>query len=68
MNFATKLVMIVLLVSFASCRDTNKEEEAENKALMEQVEAVEVEMEEISEKIEENADELKDALKELDSI
>lgn len=68
MNIGTKLMVVILVVVFASCRDTNKEEEAQNQVLMEQVEAVEEEVEEISEKIDQEANELEDALKELDSI
>jgi serine phosphatase RsbU (regulator of sigma subunit) len=59
--------MVLFLVGIVSCRDTKKEEEAE-KAVIEQIEAVENEAEEISKKINEEATEVENSLKELDSI
>ncbi len=61
-------VVISILAFTSSCRDTNKEEEAETNAAIEKIEAVEAEAKEISEKIETEAEELEESLKELDSI
>lgn len=67
MKLLVKIFIIVLVVGFVSCRDTKKEEEEANAAI-EQVEAVEAEVKEINADLEKGEDELKDALKELDSI
>lgn len=67
MKIVVKLLLVIAVVTFASCRDTKKEE-AETQQVLEQVEAVEQEANEISEKIEQDANELEDALKDLDSI
>jgi len=67
MKILMKITMVLFLVGIVSCRDTKKEEEAE-KAVIEQIEAVENEAEEISKKINEEATEVENSLKELDSI
>lgn len=67
MKILSKMLLVILLVGFVSCRDTKKEEEA-TEAAIEKIEVVESEAEEISNKINEEAAELEDSLKELDSI
>ena len=67
MKILMKIIMVLFLVGIVSCRDTKKEEEAE-KAVIEQIEAVENEAEEISKKINEEASEVENSLSELDSI
>jgi len=67
MKFVLKIVLVVLMIGFVSCRDTKKEEEEANAAI-EQIEATEAEVEAISADLKENEKELNEALKDLDSI
>ncbi len=67
MKTITKLLLVLLLISFASCRDIKKEEE-EAKAVLQEIEAVETEIKEVTDKVEQSAQDLELALKELDSI
>ncbi len=67
MKIIMKLTLVLFLIGFVSCRDTKAEEEA-NKAAIEKIEAVESEVEEISQKIETEAREVEESLKVLDSI
>lgn len=67
MKTVLKLLMVCLLIGVFSCRDT-KNEEAETKAAVEQIETIETEAEEISKEIEKEAEELEKDLKELDNI
>lgn len=67
MKILVKLVLVLFLVGFASCRDTSKEE-AENKAALEEIEKAASTADEISEEVNENAEEVMESLKELDSI
>ncbi len=62
-----KLIVIIMVIGLASCRDTKKEE-AELEAQMEQIESIEVEAATLTEKVNAEAKELEEALKELDSI
>ncbi|PKA84579.1 hypothetical protein ATE92_2776 [Ulvibacter sp. MAR_2010_11] len=68
MKFLIKLIMLLLIVGLTSCRDTNKEEEAETNAVIEKIDSVESEAEAMSEQLEQEAKELEEAMEELDSI
>lgn len=61
----TYVIMLLLFVS--SCKD-KKKEEAETKAAVIKIEAVEQEVNSISEELDQQTTELEDALKVLDSI
>ncbi|GHC62782.1 hypothetical protein [Ulvibacter litoralis] len=67
MKIFLKIGIVFAVVLLASCRDTKKED-AETKAVLEQIEAVEAEVEKINESLKENENELDAALQELDSI
>ena len=67
MKLLLKLFILVFVISFASCRDANKEQE-ETEAIVEQIEAVESELDDMSADLEKDTQDLEDALKELDSI
>lgn len=67
MKTCIKITLVCLLFALTSCRDT-KQEEAETKAAVEQIESIEAETEDIIESVEENAQELKNELDELDNI
>ena len=67
MKLMIKCLIFVFLLSPMSCRDS-KEEEAQNEAVLEEIEAVETTVEEGSEELDQNVEELEDALEELDSI
>jgi len=67
MKLLVRLLLVVFVIGFVSCRDTKKEE-AETEAAIEQIETVEGEVEELSEQLEKDEKELEEALKELDSI
>ncbi|SEM27013.1 hypothetical protein SAMN04487910_4601 [Aquimarina amphilecti] len=62
-----KLLTLLLFVGVISCTDKKKEEE-ETKAAVEKIEAVESELENVTEEVTKKADELEDSLKDLDSI
>ena len=63
MKTLMKLSLVCLLFVVTACRDT-KQEEAETKAAVEQIEAIENETEEIIESVDKNAEELKKELNE----
>ncbi|TCK64798.1 hypothetical protein DFQ05_2535 [Winogradskyella wandonensis] len=67
MKTLAKLLMLVILFSSFSCRDTKKEE-AETKAKLEVIDDVEQKLDSVSNDIENKAEALEDAVKELDSI
>lgn len=67
MKTILKLSLIGLLLLSFSCRDT-KQEEAETKVAVEQIEAIEKETDEIMESVDENAKKLEEELKELDNL
>ena len=61
------ILLVTLVVAFASCRDTNKEEQIID-AQIDSIEAVETELNKTVLEVEEKTIEVEDALKELDSI
>ena len=67
MKVLTKYLVVLGLIFSLSCRDTKKEE-AEVKATIEKVEAVETEIEDLVEDVNSKEIELEEALKELDSL
>lgn len=67
MRTLTKLILVLFFVGFISCRDTKKDEE-ETKAMVQEIETVESELDQIKEEVEHDATDLEVALKELDSI
>lgn len=67
MKVVIKLFLVIFVFGLTSCRDSKKEE-AEDEAVIEQIENIEQETEEIEESIEVKAEELEEALSELDSI
>lgn len=62
-----KLLVLVFFIGIVSCTD-KKKEEAETKVALEKIEAVETELDEITEDIDKKAEELEDVLKDLDDI
>lgn len=67
MKTLVKCLIVFGLLSSVSCRDTKKEE-AEAAAMVEEVEAVEAEVDVITEDINSKEKALEEALKELDSL
>ncbi|WP_299767728.1 hypothetical protein [uncultured Dokdonia sp.] len=67
MKKLTHFLIIALSIGVFSCTN-KKKEEAETKAAVEQIEAVESEIENVSKEIESKARELEDSLEELDGI
>ena len=66
MKVLIKLLVVVMIFGLASCRDTKKEEaEAEN---AQKLEAVDAEVQELTDELDDEAAELEKALEELDSI
>ncbi len=59
-------MLLCLIIGFMSCKDTKKEE-AEAKAMVEQVETIEKEVDSISDSLDKEAKELEAALDELDN-
>ncbi|GGH43796.1 hypothetical protein IA57_10620 [Mangrovimonas yunxiaonensis] len=69
MKTIIKTMLLSSVVFVLSCRDDNKEKEAEEtQAVVEQIEAAEVEVKQAAENVHENEEALKTAMKELDSI
>jgi len=67
MKKITTVLLVILFLGTLSCRDTKKEE-AETKANIEKIEAIEKEAEDISTEIEKEADALEKELEELENI
>ncbi|MFC5046702.1 hypothetical protein ACFSTE_10230 [Aquimarina hainanensis] len=67
MKLFIKLSLIVILIGLISCADKKKEEQ-ETKAAIEKVEAIEKELNEVSNDILSKTEELENVLKDLDSI
>ncbi|WP_299189824.1 hypothetical protein [uncultured Aquimarina sp.] len=67
MKTTIKLFVLLFFTGMISCTDKKKEEE-ETKAAVEKIEAVESELENVTEEVTKKADELEDSLKDLDSI
>ena len=67
MKLAMKIFVLLFLVGQLSCKDTKKEEAA-NQATLEEIEAVEQTINEASQELDEGLDELEEAMDELDSI
>jgi len=67
MKTKINLLLSLLILCVLSCRDTKKEE-AETEVVVEQIEAIEVETQEVSEEIDKKAKELENELNELDNL
>ncbi len=67
MKTLTYFLIIVFTIGLSSCTD-KKKEEAETKAAVEKIEAVENEIENVSKEIETKSKELDESLNELDNI
>ena len=67
MNRLIKLILVVFLLGTLSCRDSKKEE-AEQEAMIEKIDSIEQEATSLTEMVEKDANELEEALNELDSI
>ena len=64
------IIAVALLATIASCKDTKKEKIEENvsKETIEKIEAVETELETITDELEQKANELDNSLQALDDI
>ena len=62
-----RILMVLFVFALTACVD-KKKEEAEVKAMVEKIEAVESEIEEVAKEVNAKVNEVKDSLKELDSI
>ena len=68
MKKITILLMVLLVIGLVSCKDTKNTEDEKTKAAVEQIEAIETKIDELSSQINEDAKALEIALKELDNI
>ncbi|WP_025739482.1 hypothetical protein [Aquimarina pacifica] len=67
MKICIKLIFLLFLIGITSCKDLKKEEE-ETKVIVEKIEAIETELDQISEDVDAKVKELEASLEDLDSI